>query len=389
MGGVYWYTHRSTGSGKTAPARPAVKTVTMARADMMKRVVLSGETVPAAEIDISPKYAGRIARVYVDLGDTVAAGDPLIQQDTTDLSISIGENEAGASQARADAVESRASYDSGTMKAQTDYQNALDTYSRYESLYQDGAVSLQERDDKYRAMMEAKSALDALSNQDFGGRPAVVASKEAAAEKAGYTVAALSQQAADMTIRAPQSGMIGYRKAEAGEWVSAGDKVLSIVDNSRIYVDCVVSEQDIGLLHKDEALTVDIASLGGAYPGVVTYISPAVDASTREYTVRLSLDTSSGDLRGGLFARTELTVTQRKHTLYVPKEAVGDDNGKKYVYTVSDDHKVKRVYVTIGFSNDESMEITKGLAEGDVVAISNVSRLRDGMAIDVEAAGGK
>ena len=233
--GVYFYTHRNQGGVKRGTSRPAVTVQTMERKDMMKRIILSGETVPKASVDISPKYSGRIAQVNVDLGDKVEAGDALLIQDTKDVSLSIAANDAGSRQAYADAVESRSSYNAGTMKAQSDYENALTTYERYETLYNEGAVSRQDRDDRYRAMMEAKSALESLTNQDMGGIPAVIASREAAAEKAQYTLDALKAQRDDMTVRAPVSGIIGYRNAEEGEWVSAGQKVLSVVDNSSLY----------------------------------------------------------------------------------------------------------------------------------------------------------
>ena len=148
MGGIYVYTHRGGQGVKKVEVRPTVKVVTLVRQDMMKRIVLSGETVPKASVDISPKYAGRIAEVAVDLGDAVSLGDVLLRQDTKDVSISIGENRAGSAQAAAEAVTSRAEYDAGTMKAQSDYENALTTYERYQQLFDEGAVSRQDRDDR-------------------------------------------------------------------------------------------------------------------------------------------------------------------------------------------------------------------------------------------------
>ena len=57
MGGIYVYTHRGGQGARKAEVRPTVKVVTLVRQDMMKRIVLSGETVPKASVDISPKYA--------------------------------------------------------------------------------------------------------------------------------------------------------------------------------------------------------------------------------------------------------------------------------------------------------------------------------------------
>lgn len=382
--GIYAYTHRSRVSvGKTS-AHPLVKVEKMERKDMMKRVVLSGDTVPRESVDISPKYAGRLEKVYVDLGDKVTKGDILVSQDTKDISFSIAQNRAGSQEAAADAVESRASYDAGTLKAQSDYDNALSTFNRYDTLFQEGAVSRQERDDKYQAMMEARAALQNLTGQDVEGVPAVIASKEAAAEKAAYTVDSLESQKGDMTMYAPVSGTIGYRDAEAGEWASAGQKLLTIVDNSALYLDCAVAEQDIGVLREGMNMDVSIDSLGEKVKGRIIYISPDLDSSTHSYKVRILLGGDGKNLRGGMFGRSVVMALERKNALYLPKEGVLENNGKKWAFLVDSSHKVKKVEVTTGLYNDDSIEILTGISEGDQAAVTNISKLKDGMTVDVE-----
>ena len=383
MVGIYCYTHRDNGGKKPDALRPSVEVTTMKKQDMMKRVILSGETVPKASVDISPKYAGRIASISVDLGSQVHQGEVLLTQDTKDLLISIQANRAGSDQASAEAVESRSTYDAGTMKAQSDYDNARTTYERYQTLVDQGAVSMQERDDKYRAMMEAKSALDSLANQMVGDSPAVIAAKNAAAAKAQYTVEGLEAQAEDMSLVSPIDGVIGYRQAEIGQWATAGQKLLTVVDNSHLYLDCDVAEQDMTILKEGMDVDVEIDSLGDSVPGKLIYISPSIDSSTRSYRVRLELDASSGKVRGGMFGQCDVTSVMRKDTLFLPKAAVVDDNGKKSVFLVSPDGKVKKVTVRLGLANDDFLEIKKGLSEGDQVAVTNISKLKDGMTVDI------
>lgn len=383
LGGIYAYTHRESGGKKTAFLPPAVQVETMVRQDMRKRVVLSGETVPKASVDIAPKYAGRIAAVYADLGSVVHQGEVLAQQDTTDVAISIQQNSAGSHQASAEAVQSRSEYEAGTMKARSDYDNAKTTYERYQMLFAQGAVSMQERDDKYRAMMEAKASLESLTNQEVGGIPAVIAGKEAAAVKAQYTVEALENQAAEMSLTAPFDGIIGYRKAEVGQWATAGEKLMTVVDTSHMYLDCDVAEQDVTILREGMELEVSIDSLGDTVPAKLIYISPAMDAASRSYQVRLELDTTKVPLRGGMFGRSEVTAVQRQDTLFLPKEAVVDHNGRKSVFVVQDDGKVKSVPVQLGLTNDDFMEIKVGLQAGQQVAVSNISKLKDGMTVEV------
>ena len=383
MIGTYCYTHRDNGGKKPEALRPTVEVTTMKKQDMMKRVILSGETVPKASVDISPKYAGLIASISVDLGSQVHQGEVLLTQDTKDLLISIQANRAGSDQASAEAVESQSEYNAGTMKAQSDYDNARTTYERYQTLFDQGAVSMQERDDKYRAMMEAKSALDSLTNQMVGDSPAVIAAKNAAAAKAQYTVEGLEAQAEDMSLVSPIDGVIGYRQAEIGQWATAGQKLLTVVDNSHLYLDCDVAEQDMTILKEGMDVDVEIDSLGDSVPGKLIYISPSIDSSTRSYRVRLELDASSGKVRGGMFGQCDVTSVMRKDTLFLPKAAVVDDNGKKSVFLVSPEGKVKKVTVRLGLANDDFLEIKKGLSEGDQVAVTNISKLKDGMTVDI------
>lgn len=386
--GIYIYTHRESNKGNKNEIRPMVTIQKMERKDMMKRIVLSGETVPKASVDISPKYAGRIASVKVDLGDKVKPGDVLLAQDTKDISLSIAANAAGSAQASAEAVESRSTYNAGTMKARSDYDNALTTYQRYETLFNEGAVSRQDRDDKYRAMMEAKSALESLTGQYIGTIPAVIAGKEAAAEKQRVTVEALETQRDDMTIVSPISGVIGFRDAEVGEWLTAGQKIFTVVDNSSLYLDCTVAEHDIGVLKEGMELSVSLDSLGNTIPGKIIYISPSLDSATHSYKVRLLLDGEPGTIRGGMFGRSIVTAVDRKNTFFVPKEGVLDNNGKKWAFLVDENKTVKRVPVETGLYNDDSIEILKGLHEGDVVAVTNISKLKDGMTVDIDEGGG-
>ncbi len=381
MAGIYWYTHRETRGARAAPLKPAVTVETVALRDMMRRVVLSGETVPKASVDISPKYAGRIAEVLVDLGDPVKAGDVLIAEDTRDLSISIAENSAGSEAAAAEAVTSRSEYDAGILKAESDYENALRTYERYETLFSAGAVSRQERDDTYRAMMSARASLESLVNQDMGGRPAVVAAKVAAARKAASQVEALEIQREDMTLVSPIDGVVGYRDAEAGEWATAGEKLLTIVDNSTLYLDAAVAEQDMAVLREGMEVTVSIDSLGETVPGRLIYLSPAMDAATHSYKARLLLDAGNIPIRGGMFGRALVTAVQRKDTIYVPKEAVVENNGKRYVFVIDEERKAHRREVVPGLSNDEEVEIRSGLSVGEKVAVSHISKLKEGMEV--------
>lgn len=369
---------------KVAHGRPLVKVVTVARADMMRHIDLSGQTVADANIPLAPKYTGRITEVRAKLGDEVKAGDVLMVQDTGDLDISIAQNDAAAGAAQADAREARASYDANYLKARNDLELEQSKYERNQYLYSIGAISQDTLDSVKQEYLASKAAFDVLADQVEGGNAASVESKSYTAQKAERATDALRRQREDMYLRAPRDGVIGYRNAEVGAIVSAGTKVFSLVDNSHLNVDCTLAESDAAILKSGMEVEVTIDALGADYPGKIVYVSPAMDDTSKTYQVRIELETEDDEMKAGLFAHTAIDVLQRRATLCVPKEAVLSRNGRQMLFVVDADGKVESREVKIGLMNDAEVEILDGIEPGDTVVVTNQDKLQDGKKVEME-----
>lgn len=369
---------------KVAHGRPLVKVVTVARADMMRHIDLSGQTVADANIPLAPKYTGRITEVRAKLGDEVKAGDVLMVQDTGDLDISIAQNDAAAGAAQADAREARASYDANYLKARNDLELEQSKYERNQYLYSIGAISQDTLDSVKQEYLASKAAFDVLADQVEGGNAASVESKSYTAQKAERATDALRRQREDMYLRAPRDGVIGYRNAEVGAIVSAGTKVFSLVDNSHLNVDCTLAESDAAILKPGMEVEVTIDALGADYPGKIVYVSPAMDDTSKTYQVRIELETEDDEMKAGLFAHTAIDVLQRRATLCVPKEAVLSRNGRQMLFVVDADGKVESREVKIGLMNDAEVEILDGIEPGDTVVVTNQDKLQDGKKVEME-----
>ena len=362
---------------------PLVKVQKVVRQDMMRHIALSGQTVADANIPLAPKYTGRITAVNVKLGDVVKAGQVLMVQDTADLDISINQNAAAANAAQADAREAAASYDANYIKAKNAYELELARYQRNQYLFSIGAISQDKLDSVEQEYMASKAAFDVLANQVQGGDAASVQSKEYTAEKQRHATDALRKQREDMILRAPRDGVIGYRNAEVGAIVSAGTKVLSLVDNSHINVDCTLSESDAAILEPGMDVNVTIDAMGQDYIGRIVYVSPAMDDSSKTYQVRIELDESKDSIKAGLFAHTAIDILQRRDTLFVPKAAVLSKNGRQTLFVLRDDGTVEEREGKIGLMNDDDEEIIDGLEDGDTVILSNQDKLQTGTKVDV------
>ena len=386
---VYIYTGQTGKKDKVnmEKGNPLVEVYKVERADMMRHIALSGQTVADAHITLAPKYSGRITAVQAKLGDHVKAGDVLMVQDTGDLDWSIRQNQAAAQAAAADAVEAEATYNANYIKTQHAYEIERMKYERNAYLFSIGAISQETLDSVKEEYMTSKAAYEALDNQSDGSSmPASVASKQYTADKNSYAAKGLEKQREDMYLIAPRDGVIGYRAAEVGALAAAGTKVFELVDNSHVYVDCSLSENDAAVLETGMDVDVTIDALGQSYTGKLVYVSPAMDDSAKTYTVRISLDEDKSAIKAGLFARSQIDILQRPQTLFVPKEAVINKNGRVTVFVVRPDQTVEERDVRIGLLNDTQEEIISGLADGDVVALSNQDRLKDGMTVDTTEA---
>lgn len=364
--------------------KPAVDTYTLERQDMYRRISLFGQTVSEASVDIAPKYAGKIMDVKVKLGDRVQAGQVLLVQDTKDLELSIQQNNAAIHQAEADVMEAEATYQATYYKVNANFERLKQNDERYQALYEQGAVSKEAYDSVHQEVVDAQAALDILRNQTMIGEvPASVETKRAALAKSQSGTEALAKQRSDMILIAPRDGVIGYRNAEVGAIASAGQKVFSLVDNSKIYVDCQLSEQDIAAVKTGLKLQFNVESLGNTYEGTIIYVSPAVDATTKSYIARIALDRVDDVIKAGMFARTQLKVLQRPQTLFVPKDGVVEKNGKTSIFVVKEDNTVEERQIKTGLTNDTEIEILEGLQEGERIAISNLARLKTGVEVDL------
>lgn len=362
---------------------PEVQVQEVVRADMQRHIVLSGQTVADASINLAPKYSGRIAEVYVNLGDYVEEGQVLMVQDLGDLDISIAQNSAAASAAWADAREAAAAYNANIISKRNAYELAKAKYERQKYLFSIGAISQDTLDSVEQEFSASRAAYEVLANQVDSGGAAAVQSKELTAQKQEHATEALQKQREDMMLRAPRSGIIAYRNAEVGALATAGTKAFTLVDNRHINIDCNIGENDAAILRPGMLVKITIDALGRDFSGKIVFVSPAMEEGTKSYQVRLSLEDGDDTVKAGLFAHTAVDILQRPQTIFVPQSAVLSRNGQQYVFVLLPDGTVEQRTVKIGLLNDEAEEIIEGLSVGEKVVLTNQDKLQTGMKVKV------
>lgn len=354
---------------------------------------------PNQEISISPKVAGKVAAVNVDIGDSVTQGQVLFTLDTTELMSQLREQQALLDSANANlektkgsAVDQQLTTAQQTLdKAQIAYNNANDNYGKMQQLYSIGAISKQDLDNAQITLNDASIDLKAaqdnfnLTKSNLG--PQSVDAAEAQVEQYQAAVDNMQEQINDSSITSPITGVISTKSIDVGEMASSASACFTVIDAKNLLADINVPDNMLSKIQIGQSVPVTINALQGkSFSGVIGKISPDVDSKSNTYLVEVKIDNSNGDITSGMFAKVSLPSEQKSNILTVPNEAISVEDGVNYIYTVVSSgkvNKVKKMSVTTGISDDKITEIAGDVKEGDYIITEGQSFLSDGQLVNI------
>ena len=188
-------------------------------------------------------------------------------------------------------------------------------------------------------------------------------------------------------IRAPFAGKLGISDVHRGDYISAGDTLIELVQLDVLQLDFHVPETALSLIQVEDNVAVQIPAISKeAVTATITAVDSSVDIKTRSIKVRALLKNKNGQLRPGLFARIELPVKQDKKVLWVAEAAVfykGDDT---YVLTHVDG-KSQRKKISIASRQQGKVAVVEGLNVDDDVVVAGHHKVPfDGMPLMIIAA---
>ena len=317
---------------QSAPkAGPLVAEVYVVKSVPFAQTLSTVGTLRANEsVTLVSELSRRLVKIHVQEGSEVAAGDLLFKLDDSDLVAELGEIEARLK------------------LAETNKR-------RVENLLPSKAISLQELDN-------SQAALNILQ-----------------AQRNTQTV-----QISKTEIRAPFAGRVGVRQVSEGAFVSPTTPLVTLQDVSRIKVDFPLPERYSSEVRSGQKFTFTVAGNGQVFEGVVTVLEPAIDVATRSLLVRGLCSAPKGLLPGG-FAEVTLTLDGLANGFMVPSQAIVPSPRGQGIYLI-EDGKAKLQPVEIGIRTDEQVQVLRGLNEGDVVATTNLLRIRPGLEVNAAKA---
>jgi RND family efflux transporter MFP subunit len=312
-------------------------------------------TVTAEYImELKSEADGRMLSSELDPGLKVTKGGTLVQIDSSDLQLEIEriENDFRAARARI-AVGSATTLQLAT---------AQDLLRNGERLFTLGSMSETEIISRRRAVeaIQQQLALEKVAND------LQLATFE-------NTLKVKRNQLGRTTIRAPFDGVVSAVAARPGDLVSARAAVATLISINRTVEGRISQENFAGIRLGQKATVRFLGRESDTYQATIDKILPTADAATQRYLVYLKVDCPAEVLIPGLTGEVSVIIGERQAKALIPRRALFGDN----LFVVRDGRAVL-TKVELGYVSLNMVEVTKGLAAGDLVIVEELDRFRDG-----------
>lgn len=193
-----------------------------------------------------------------------------------------------------------------------------------------------------------------------------------------------------IAVRAPENGVVAQRIVSSGQMVNDLDPLVDLIDPNSIYVEAAVPVDDVSLIRPGMAATVTSPLQPGVdFPARVAALSPIfTQGAAATASARLELAGPGKIREAGAPVDIQVTVKSAPDAIVIPSAALFQDaaNDAFYVFVAGPEGKAHRTKVAIGIRNPAEVQITSGLAPGQLVITSGGYALSDGLKVKVTVA---
>ena len=361
---------------------------TAASSELVQSVVASGRVISPQRVTVALQGSGRVLRVAVAEGQTVEAGQLLIELDNSDNRASLDQASAAVAQAQAklrqrgelsqpQAIQTLAQARATELQA----RKALD---RNRNLLAQGFVSQAAVDDAQRAVDVAASQVASAQAQVTANSPD---GSDAMLLRAALREAQAGQQLARAKldqglVLAPTSGVLISRSVEVGDIVQPGKALMVLAASGQPQILIQIDEKNLSKIAiGQKAFASADAFASQRFDAVVAYINPGVDATRGSVEVKLNITNPPAYLRQDMTVSADIETARRTATVVIPTTTLEDSaTDKPWVLVVRDKHAVKQ-FVKLGLRGDTRVEVLEGLAAGEAVVPASKTGVKAGQRV--------
>ena len=381
------------GPVEPVPVRAAKATVTTLRPsiNLIGTVVL----IPERTSVIAAQQEGRIARVAVVEGQSVKAGDVLLELDRRPVQARLAG--AQAAKQRAEAVLAKLERGPRAEEVEAVRQDALQLAA--------DAHALEVKLDALRPLHESGE----LSDVEFGQAQARFAAAEAASRaadsrlrllEAGTRSEEIAEARAELaaaqaevearelavefcTIRSAMDGVVVELAARAGAYVTPSDVLTTVVDTSELFVQARIPSAYYAQVRPDASAEIRTGSSdASAMDGAVARLGPRANPETGDVDVFVLIGNKRASLVPGLACRLRIWLPEVENALSIPVAAIADRDGTPVITLIRNDRAYEQP-VTLGVTARSRVQVVAGLIEGDLVATEGGYGLPDGCPVRI------
>lgn len=306
--------------------------------------IAAGRVAAFKEVTLRAEVGGTVLKLHHRRGDLVKADEPLVTFDEADLKSRLRIAELGVSLGRAQLAQAEAN-------VKIAERNAV----RARQLGASGSMSGAEVDN-VEAQLEAAS-------KALGAAKAAVAQGAASVELAKVALR-------KAVVKAPFAGVVLQTTVEEGDILPPGAPILGMADTSALHVDVAFDELDLGKIVVGREAEISLDAFEGRLRGAVVEIAPSITLDlkgNRSVLLKVSVP-QDPRLRIGMSADVDVVVAKREEVLWVPPVAVLGRGAERTVILVKNGLASRRT-IEVGIATWEAVEVVKGLAAGDLVAL--------------------
>lgn len=337
LGGIFgfkFYQIRQADSQIKPPPPAVVAAATVRLEQWPSSLAAVGSFTPVAGVYVSNEVVGKIKALHFHSGQSVKAGQLLLELDTdTDQAELLG--------------------------LQAELQLAKSRLQRSEKMILKKYVSQADYDEHKAQLEQAEAAVHA---------------KRTRIDK--------------KMIRAPFAGELGIREVNLGQFLGEGTDIVSLQQLDPIHLDFSLPERHISQLAKNQVITATIQSYPDkVFTGNIVALNPSVTQETRSLKVRAKLNNPDKLLRPGMFAQVQIESGAALSVLTLPDTAISYNPYGNSVFLIQQNEhglSVQSRQVVTGQSREGRVEIVSGLQAGDRVVSAGQVKLRNGMPVTID-----
>lgn len=332
---------------------------------------------------VTSKIAAKVVAVSIENGQYVNAGDTIATLDDQDIqnNIKTAQAQVEVSEQQVNSTQQQLNSSQVTLqKLQILMDDAQRNYDRQKTLFDGGAISKTDLESAEKAINTSKADYSS-GLASIESAKASIESSKASLEAQKVNLQKAQNDLANTVIKAPISGVISDKTLNVGQMASQGAALAKVNDISSVYATIQVPQEKITGVKIGQAATITVDGNDKTYDGTIEAMDSAADATTRVFNCKVKIDNGDKSLLPGIFGKVQLISEEKAQVITVPISALAGNEGDYSVF-LNDNGIAKKQKITIGETNENNVEITDGIKEGDQVICTNISTLQEGSEVD-------